>query len=288
MSTVISETQAYVTGWVFNKEPVDTEDVLIPSNLNKTLSTKGSFIMYKFTSYDKLEGNRFYDFIRGIFERHCVCSNYSVSIRDSFLPADVLIKLPVKWSRHDNNCYIWDYVNALDLMAFFYYDGITCYSKNMFYTFLEWSNPNIEPTVSLPQFEWVKTDQNAIGPVKSRFSDSGYDLSIFKKIKEVNGVTFFDTGIKVKPPIGYYFEVVGRSSISKTGWMLANNIGIIDTSYRGSIIIALVPVVEKPTELQLPLRIAQLITRKLHLLSSKEVTDLDETSRGNGGFGSTG
>lgn len=288
--TSISERQAYIYGWVLREDPVDTEDILTPSDLNITLSSEGLFSMYKCCDYDKLEGKRFFDFIRGLFDRHSKCVIYkSISISDKYITDCILDKITVKYNKYENNIYTWLGVDALDLLSCMYYDNRTCYSNNMYYTFLNWANPNIENTSNLPTFKWCKTDKEAIAPYKSRFTDSGFDLSILRKLKEVNGVSYYDTCIKVKPPSGFYFDVVGRSSISKTGWMLANNIGIIDSSYRGSIIIALVPVNNNAVPLELPFRIAQLIPRKLYLLKSTEVESLDNnTTRGSNGFGSSG
>ena len=74
-------------------------------------------------------------------------------------------------------------------------------------------------------FKYIKVHKDAIAPSKNHPLDTGFDLYLIKKIKEYNNVSYFDTGIAVRPPNGYYFDLVGRSSIAKTGWMLANNIG---------------------------------------------------------------
>jgi dUTP pyrophosphatase len=141
---------------------------------------------------------------------------------------------------------------------------------------------------SLP-FKFARTLPDAVAPSKAHPDDSGYDLVLVSKIKEENGVGMYDTGIIVQPPPGFYFEVYGRSSISKTGYMLANNVGIIDQGYRGSIRVALVKVNPEAPELQLPVRLAQMIPRRFEHLEAEEVApgDLNETLRGSGGFGST-
>jgi deoxyuridine 5'-triphosphate nucleotidohydrolase len=141
---------------------------------------------------------------------------------------------------------------------------------------------------SIPEFKWKRTLENAVEPTKNIPSDSGYDLTVISKIKELNGVSYYDTGICVEPPTGFYFDVVGRSSISKTGWMLANNIGIIDATYRGSIIVALVRVNDNADEIKLPMRLVQMIPRSLILMNNIEVDSLSDTVRGSGGFGSSG
>lgn len=137
-------------------------------------------------------------------------------------------------------------------------------------------------------FTYKKTLDEGIPPKKANPTDSGFDLCLVKKIKEENGVHWYDTGIAVHPPHGYYFELVGRSSISKSGYMLANNIGIIDADYRGSLMVALVKVNPDAKALELPCRLVQIIPRQLHLMEAKEVAELCSTDRGTGGFGSSG
>jgi dUTP pyrophosphatase len=138
-------------------------------------------------------------------------------------------------------------------------------------------------------FNYKKTDPNAIAPSKAHPTDSGFDLHLIKKVKELTtNVTLYDTGISVEPPPGYYFELVGRSSISKSGYMLANNVGIIDESYRGSIMAALIKVDPDAAPLEFPCRLVQLIPRQLVLMNPNEISELTETERGAGGFGSSG
>ena len=139
----------------------------------------------------------------------------------------------------------------------------------------------------MASFRFRKTLENAVVPSKAHPEDSGFDLVLVSKIKEENGVAFYDTGIAVAPPEGYYFEVYGRSSISKSGYMLANNVGIIDSTYRGSIRVALVKVNPLASELELPCRLVQMIPRQFVHLDPVEVDSLDDTVRGEGGFGSS-
>lgn len=173
---------------------------------------------------------------------------------------------------------------AIDFLYKVYKDNTINYSENYFklLNMCGWSNRRI-----FPKLNYVKTIPEAIPPQKERMSDSGYDLHLMKKIKEKDGVLYYDTCIKVQPEPGYYFELVGRSSISKTGYMLANNIGIIDASYTGNIIVALVKIRPDAPELTLPCKLVQLIPRKLILFEPTEVENIDETDRGSsGGLGS--
>ena len=135
-----------------------------------------------------------------------------------------------------------------------------------------------------------KFDTDAVLPSKAYPNDAGYDLTLIKISKDMSRnrqtIIMFDTCIGVCPPDGYYTEVVPRSSLSKTGYMLANSVGIIDASYRGSIKVVLTGDTSLP-DLELPFKGFQLILRKLEDAVVEEVNDLDTTARGDGGFGST-
>jgi dUTP pyrophosphatase len=119
-------------------------------------------------------------------------------------------------------------------------------------------------------------------------SDSGYDLTLIKKTKTVGMVEFFDTGIKVQPDFGWYFDVVARSSLTKTGYMVANAVGVIDRTYTGSILVPLIKIDQNAAPLTLPATVVQMIPRPIVHAEVVEVETLDDTERGAGGFGSTG
>lgn len=142
----------------------------------------------------------------------------------------------------------------------------------------------------IPQCSFIRSDENAIVPSKVNWSDVGYDLSIIKKIKDFNSTTaLYDTGIKIQVEFGYYAEIVPRSSISKSGYMLSNNIGIIDNSYRGNLMIALTKVASEAAEIEFPFKCCQLIFKKQVYVAMKEVSNdsFETTKRNEGGFGST-
>ena len=131
----------------------------------------------------------------------------------------------------------------------------------------------------------------AVVPQKARATDAGYDLSVIRKVKDLNRVVaLYDTGLRVRAPHGYYTEVVPRSSLSKSGYVLANSVGVIDRSYSGNIYVALAKIDDEAPDIQFPFRCCQLLFRRQHNLLLQEDTgnDWDETTRGTGGFGSTG
>ena len=136
-----------------------------------------------------------------------------------------------------------------------------------------------------------KKHPDAVLPSKAHDDDVGYDLTIISKYKELSDtVTLYDTGIAVTPPKGYYVEITPRSSISKTGYMLANSVGIVDPAYTGILYVALRKVDPSADDISLPSRCCQLILRKLcnHFTTVWATEDPLDTVRGSGGFGSTG
>jgi deoxyuridine 5'-triphosphate nucleotidohydrolase len=142
-----------------------------------------------------------------------------------------------------------------------------------------------------PSIKVYKANKDAIIPSKAFEEDAGYDLTIIKKLKDFNSRTsLYDTGIKIEVDEGYYTEIVARSSISKFGYMLANNIGIIDNHYRGNLMVALTKIADDAPEIVFPFKCCQLIIRKQISANLYEITDNDtltSTSRNEGGFGST-
>tara|TARA_B100000795_G_C22806649_1_gene445389 strand:+ start:11024 stop:12124 length:1101 start_codon:yes stop_codon:yes gene_type:complete len=158
------------------------------------------------------------------------------------------------------------------------------------YLFINYDLFNFNNYDILPKIRIFKTSDNAIMPCKASYSDAGYDLTIIKEHKKLNSDTMlYDTGIKMNIPNGYYVEIVPRSSISKSGYMLANNIGIIDQSYRGNLYVALRKVNNDCNNIELPWKCCQLIVRK-QIYSNMVLSsdDFNITNRGDGAFGSTG
>ena len=141
-----------------------------------------------------------------------------------------------------------------------------------------------------PYIKVFKSHDDAVIPAKAFEEDAGYDLTIINKIKDFNSKTsLYDTGIKIEVEEGYYTEIVPRSSISKFGYILANNVGIIDNHYRGNLMIALTKIADDAPEIVFPFKCCQLIIRKQISANLYEIKDetLTTTLRNEGGFGST-
>jgi len=189
----------------------------------------------------------------------------------------------------DTNSIIFNGVNGLELLAHIYANNSNHMLGKYRSIFLEWANPKPKHiSQDMPTFRYKKTLDDAITPTKNRFSDSGFDLTLVRLIKRIGLTTYYDTGIQIQPENGYYFELYGRSSISKTGYILANSVGVIDSSYTGNIIVALIKIDPNVDDLILPKKLVQIIPKRLHLLNAVEsLIDLEETIRGNNGFGSS-
>lgn len=98
-----------------------------------------------------------------------------------------------------------------------------------------------------------------------------------------------DTGIKVAIPEGYAGFVLPRSGHAKrSGVGVVNSPGLIDSGYRGEVSVLLINHGNDPVTFRKGDRIAQLVVLPIPEVEWDEVDELDETTRGEGGFGSTG
>lgn len=100
---------------------------------------------------------------------------------------------------------------------------------------------------------------------------------------------FIPTGIALEIPVGYAGLIYARSGLScKKGLAPANKVGVIDSDYRGEIMVALHNHGNEAIQVEIGERIAQLVITPFISAVFHEVDELEETVRGEGGFGSTG
>ena len=103
------------------------------------------------------------------------------------------------------------------------------------------------------------------------------------------GRTIVKTGLFIELPMGYEAQVRPRSGLAiKKGITVLNSPGTVDADYRGEIGVILVNLSNEDFVIENGERIAQLIIAKHERAEWIEVQELSETSRGEGGFGSTG
>jgi deoxyuridine 5'-triphosphate nucleotidohydrolase len=187
------------------------------------------------------------------------------------------------------NIAVFNNVNLIDFMGSIYKnEDIPYVNHKLHRSFYKILNNDMSEQI-IPKLKVFKTDTNAVLPSKQRESDVGYDLTIINESKKMNAkTTLYDTGLKLDIPNGYYVEIVPRSSLSKSGYMLANSVGIIDQSYRGNLYVALTKIDEASEDIQLPFRCCQMILKKqFYCRLAESQKDFEVTDRNEGGFGST-
>ncbi len=101
--------------------------------------------------------------------------------------------------------------------------------------------------------------------------------------------TLIPTGLKIELEHGYEAQIRPRSGMSiKHGITLINCVGTIDEDYRGEVCIPVVNISNEEYTIQPDERIAQMVISKYEQAKIEVVTELSDTQRGSGGFGSTG
>lgn len=168
--------------------------------------------------------------------------------------------------------------------------------------------------------KFKKLSPLAVIPRYSKPGDAGMDLTATEYEFDEVGNYIFKTGISIEIPDGYVGLIFPRSSISKTNLFLTNAVGVIDSKYRGEIIVKFkssirystgivewirmlfghkilktykATIVNVQSSTNAPMykigdRIAQLIIIPYPQIEFEEVEELSQTDRGTGGFGSSG
>ena len=150
-------------------------------------------------------------------------------------------------------------------------------------------------TPELKSFYKDQVDKHNSSLLTESFPNSGFDLFVPYETKVPGGFKTQMISMDVKCEMRYKDESCGyfmfpRSSISKTPLMLANHTGIIDAGYRGSLIGAFRNVSPEDYLVEKHTRLLQVCHPSLHPIFVELVdeSELSTTSRGHGGFGSTG
>ena len=138
-----------------------------------------------------------------------------------------------------------------------------------------------------------KLHPDAVLPAYASAGAAGADLHALADeghiTVEAGKTVLVHTGVAVAIPEGYVGLVYARSGMaSKRGLAPANKVGVIDSDYRGELIVALHNHSDVTQTVESGDRIAQLVIAPVVTAAFEEVDDLDGTARGAGGFGSTG
>ena len=126
---------------------------------------------------------------------------------------------------------------------------------------------------------------------KTEFS-AGMDLKAYTKeniVLKAGEIKLIKTGLAIALPNGFEAQIRSRSGLSlKNGIIVLNAPGTIDSDYRGEIGIILMNVGQNDFVIENNMRIAQMVITKYENAKLDLVEELDETTRADGGFGSTG
>ncbi len=138
-----------------------------------------------------------------------------------------------------------------------------------------------------------KIREGAKVPFRATEGSAGMDLSacIDQAVTIRPGeLKLIPTGIAIElPSANYVAYIFARSGLGiKHGICLSNGVGVIDSDYRGEVCVGLCNVSDKEYTIQPFERVAQLVVSPVSLMPVQEVTELSDTDRGAGGFGSTG
>lgn len=133
------------------------------------------------------------------------------------------------------------------------------------------------------------TDPTPMWPKYETPQSAGADIrSNTHLIIPAHGRALVPTGMFIAVPPGYEAQVRPRSGLAlKKGITVLNTPGTIDADYRGEVGVILFNTTDEDFEVNFGDRIAQLVLNKIEQIEWEEVDDLDETERGQGGFGHT-
>lgn len=135
-----------------------------------------------------------------------------------------------------------------------------------------------------------RLNESAVIPSYAKEGDAGMDITATSKSTDSDGNVVYGTGLSFEIPEGYVGLLFPRSSLTKYSLTLGNHVGVLDSGYRGEVMFKF-----KRTELSMFAkeynvgdRIGQIIVLPYPKIEFVEVKELNETSRGKGGFGSSG
>ncbi len=318
LNKLINDKWEYRNNKIFIKSEKLCNNYFNLLNVDVKLSNNNKENVYNFPNLSQTDNELFWCFIRGFFEKNgniiyiknipkCIISFYNYSFMNDFL-----CYLNIPYSKQINiferqNDLAIEYIstNCVDFLGLIYKNKKKLYNEEIyrkFQTIINWkfiiqnSINSHNNYIDLNNLSLCKLDickiyksyPNAVIPSKSKESDVGYDLTIIKEYKKLTPLTtLYDTGIKLEIDYGYYIEIVPRSSLSKSGYILSNSIGIIEKSYTGNLLVSLTKIDSSMPNLQLPFKCCQLIFKPQISINLIEVNNISDTLRSDGGFGSS-
>ncbi|XP_012670262.2 deoxyuridine 5'-triphosphate nucleotidohydrolase, mitochondrial isoform X2 [Clupea harengus] len=150
------------------------------------------------------------------------------------------------------------------------------------------SRTELVTDVSKPVLRFAKLTKNATVPTRGSSKAAGYDLySAYDYTIGPMDKAIVKTDIQIAVPSGCYGRVAPRSGLA-VKYFIDVGAGVVDEDYRGNVGVVLFNFNKETFEVKKGDRIAQLICEMICYPDLLELETLDETERGEGGFGSTG
>lgn len=132
-----------------------------------------------------------------------------------------------------------------------------------------------------------KLNEGATLPVKAHEDDAGWDL-VATRVNFYEKYIEYGTSLAIGVPKGYYGRLAARSSIRNYDLILSNGTGTLDSGYLGEVVFCFKRLKENGKFYNIGDKIGQLTVLQLPNLELVEVDDLEDSERGEGGFGSSG
>ena len=191
-----------------------------------------------------------------------------------------------------SNCKYYKNANIANVLG--YHDDCMCINPDSDY------NGCIVPDTNwCNEFEWkdkkgedcmkinVILDEGAKMPTKAHFTDAGFDLYSPKRIEmHGRGDAVIDTGVHFEIPAGYVGFIKSKSGLNVRKGIVTE--GVIDSGYTGSVVVKLYNNSNDYIIIEEGQKLTQIVFLPIPTVQLVEVTEFEETERGNGGFGSTG
>ena len=147
-----------------------------------------------------------------------------------------------------------------------------------------------------------KLNKDAVIPNYAKHGDAGMDLTAISKHYDDHGNVVYGTGLAFEIPEGYVGLLFPRSSNTKKDLVLGNSVGVLDSGYRGEVVFKFKPLaykgetsegtyelsIDHVVDYDIGERIGQIIIIPHPKIEFIEVNELEDSERGNGGFGSSG
>ena len=145
----------------------------------------------------------------------------------------------------------------------------------------------IKNNINSLKVKFKKLHPQAVMPAYAKKGDAAMDLYAAEIKQDKWGNYVYLTGVALEIPPGFVGLLFPRSSVSKTSLSLANSVGVVDSGYRGEIMLKF-GCSSNLSCYKVGDRVGQLIIMPYPQVQFEQVEELSDSDRGEGGFGSTG